>query len=44
MRLRENLLRLIDNLENINIEHSNKISIGIPCCACFKKFFEEQQV
>lgn len=42
IRLRENLLRLIDNLENINIEHSNKISIGIPCCACFKKFFEEQ--
>ncbi len=44
IRLRENLLRLINNLENINIEHSNKISIGIPCCACFKEFFGEQQV
>ncbi len=44
MRLRENLLKLIDNLEIINIEQSNKISIGIPCCACFKNFFEEQLV
>ncbi len=42
-RLRENLLRLIDNLDEINIDHSNKISIGIPCCACFRDFFEEQQ-
>jgi len=41
MRLRENLLRLIDNLEYINNEHPNKISIGIPCCDCFKKIFEE---
>lgn len=39
MRLRENLLRLIDNLENT--EYSNKITIGIPCCDCFNKIFEE---
>lgn len=41
MRLRENLLRLIDNIEKINIQHSNKITIGIPCCDCFNKIFEE---
>ena len=34
-KLRDNLLKLMDNSEN----YKNKIVIGIPCCKCFKKIF-----
>ncbi|GAG83250.1 unnamed protein product [marine sediment metagenome] len=38
--LRENLIRLVDNIEMINVEYSNHISIGIPCCECYKELFD----
>ncbi|MFW9949870.1 MAG: Rab family GTPase [Candidatus Thorarchaeota archaeon] len=38
--LRENLIRLVDNLDIIKFEYSNKISAGIPCCECYKKLFD----
>ena len=38
--LRENLIRLVDNIELINLEYSNQISIGIPCCECYKELFD----
>ncbi len=38
--LRENLIRLVDNIEMINLEYSNQISIGIPCCECYKELFD----
>ena len=38
--LRENLIRLVDNIEMINVEYSNQISIGIPCCECYKELFD----
>ena len=40
MGLRENLVRLVDNLDIINFEYSNKISVGIPCCECYKELFD----
>ena len=40
MGLRENLIRLVDNLNFINFEYSNKISVGIPCCECYKELFD----
>ncbi|MFW9951878.1 MAG: hypothetical protein ACFFKA_17310 [Candidatus Thorarchaeota archaeon] len=41
MKFRENLLRLIDNIDLLNIEYPNKISLGIPCCDCYKTIFNE---
>ncbi|NHJ23081.1 MAG: hypothetical protein EAX89_00800 [Candidatus Lokiarchaeota archaeon] len=41
MRFRESLLRLIDNIDILNIAYPNKISLGIPCCDCYKKIFNE---
>ena len=41
MKFRENLLRLIDNIDVLNMEYPNKISLGIPCCDCYKKIFNE---
>ena len=39
MGLRENLLRLVDNLDIIKYEYPNRITVGIPCCECYKKLF-----
>jgi len=39
MGLRENLLRLVDDLDIINFEFPN-ISVGIPCCECYKELFD----
>jgi small GTP-binding protein len=39
MGLRENLIRLVDNLDIIKYGYSN-ISVGIPCCECYKEFFD----
>jgi len=39
MGLRENLIRLVDNLDIINFEYPN-ISVGIPCCECYKELFD----
>ncbi len=39
MGLRENLIRLVDNLDIINFEFPN-ISVGIPCCECYKELFD----
>jgi small GTP-binding protein len=38
--LRENLIRLVENFDIINFEYSNKISVGIPCCECYKELFD----
>lgn len=40
MGLRENLIRLVDNLDIFNFEYSNKITVGIPCCECYKELFD----
>ncbi|MCK4383774.1 MAG: GTP-binding protein [Candidatus Lokiarchaeota archaeon] len=39
MGLKENLIRLVDNLDIINFEYP-KISVGIPCCECYKELFD----
>jgi GTPase SAR1 family protein len=38
--LRENLIRLVDNFDIIKYEYSNHISVGIPCCECYKELFD----
>lgn len=40
--LRENLLKLKESLEHTAKIPLNKISIGIPCCSCYKKVFNEK--
>lgn len=40
LRLKENLIRLVNNIEEIRFDYSNKISLGIPCCDCYKKIFD----
>jgi len=40
MRFKENLIRLVNNIEEIRFDYSNKISLGIPCCDCYKKIFD----
>jgi GTPase SAR1 family protein len=39
MDLRENLIRLVDNIDIVKYEYPNRISVGIPCCECYKKLF-----
>jgi len=39
LRLKESLIRLVENIEEIRIDYSNKISLGIPCCDCYKEIF-----
>ncbi|MFW9948777.1 MAG: hypothetical protein ACFFKA_01460 [Candidatus Thorarchaeota archaeon] len=41
MKFRENLLRLIDNIDVLNMEYSSKISLGLPCCDCYKRIFND---
>jgi small GTP-binding protein len=38
--LRENLIRLADNIDLIKYEYTNHISVGIPCCECYKELFD----
>ena len=40
MRFKENLIRLVNNIEVIRFDYSNRISLGIPCCDCYKKIFD----
>jgi len=40
LRLKESLIRLVNNIEEIRFDYSNKISLGIPCCDCYKKIFD----
>ena len=40
LRLKESLIRLVNDIEVIRIDYSNKISLGIPCCECYKKIFD----
>jgi len=40
LRFKESIIRLVNNIEEIRDEYSNKISFGIPCCDCYKKIFE----
>ena len=40
LRLKESLIRLVNNIEGIRFDYSNKISLGIPCCDCYKKIFD----
>ncbi|MBY9019972.1 MAG: GTP-binding protein [Candidatus Lokiarchaeota archaeon] len=39
MRLKESLIRLVNDFEEIRDDYSAKISLGIPCCDCYKKIF-----
>ena len=40
LRLKESLIRLVNNIEEIRFDYSNKISLGIPCCDCYIKIFD----
>ena len=40
LRLKESLIRLVNNIEEIRVDYSNKINLGIPCCDCYKKIFD----
>jgi len=40
LRLKESLIRLVNNIEEIRSDYPNKISFGIPCCDCYKKIFD----
>ena len=40
MRFKEILIRLVNNMEQIRFEYSNRITLGIPCCDCYKKIFD----
>lgn len=41
IKLREQLLKLIEISNNLKFR-SQKISIGIPCCNCYKSIFEKE--
>jgi len=40
LRFKESIIRLVNNIEVIRVDYSNKISLGIPCCECYKKIFD----
>ena len=40
LRFKESIIRLVDNIEVIRVDYSNKISLGILCCECYKKIFD----
>ncbi|MBY9016538.1 MAG: GTP-binding protein [Candidatus Lokiarchaeota archaeon] len=40
LRFKESLIRLVNNIEEIRVNYSNKINLGIPCCECYKKIFD----
>ena len=40
LRLKESLIRLVNNIEEIRVDYSNKITLGIPCCDCYEKIFD----
>jgi len=40
LRFKESLIRLVNNIEEIRFDYSNKIDLGIPCCDCYKKIFD----
>jgi len=40
LRFKESLIRLVNNIEDIRVDYSNKIILGIPCCDCYKKIFD----
>ncbi|MHA1508532.1 MAG: hypothetical protein ACTSO6_07510, partial [Promethearchaeota archaeon] len=40
LRLKESLIRLVNNFEEIRDDYTTKISLGIPCCDCYKKIFD----
>ena len=40
LKFKESLIRLVNNIEEIRVDYSNKISLGIPCCECYKKIFD----
>ena len=39
MRFKESIIRLVNDIEEIKDDYSNKINLGIPCCDCYKKIF-----
>ncbi|MBD3352713.1 MAG: hypothetical protein GF364_14595 [Candidatus Lokiarchaeota archaeon] len=39
--LRDRLLEYLDKAKHSNIHNPKAISFGIPCCKCYKKFFNE---
>jgi small GTP-binding protein len=40
--LKQRLLSLMSESRSFDDLYSNKISVGIPCCNCFKLFFQEE--
>jgi len=40
LRLKESLIRLVNNFDEIREYSTTKISLGIPCCDCYKKIFD----
>jgi GTPase SAR1 family protein len=42
--LKEKLFELMDASKDFDNLYYNKIRLGIPCCSCFKKFFEKKTV
>jgi len=42
IELREQLLELLDNSKDFDNIYYNKISLGIPCCSCFEKYFSKK--
>ncbi|MFX0033048.1 MAG: Rab family GTPase [Candidatus Hermodarchaeota archaeon] len=41
VKLREQLIYLLDNLEEINVSNIKNLSIGMPCCNCYTNIFEK---
>ena len=44
MRLRDQLLDLMDTFDPDNKTAHNRVKLGIPCCNCYKFLFEEPGV
>ena len=44
VKLRERVQELIDKLLNFDDIYNNKISLGIPCCACFEMIFSMEKL
>jgi hypothetical protein len=41
-RIKESLLDLLEMKEDLIYEFRNEIHFGIPCCACFKKYYPNE--
>jgi len=41
LKIKESLLKLMDQSKDFEINYHNKIKLGIPCCKCFKNYFKK---